>query len=204
MTNHRLHYSQLVLIFLYPKCLYVGIFNWENNLYSIRKNHFFCYGIAMADGNGIFRNKLQWWPYVYSLLIMFGKIIWLKFALIEATNFISRRFGLTTFFKTVCFHTGQDKNSNTMKGWWKLRESFHPPFTLEINYIKWKEKIKGQKCDVKQMPIVLQNPLQLSSPLLQKWLHQTWSAAPLTWPPKWLTASGVPSLLSKDRVNLAW
>ena len=149
----------------------------------------------------------------------------LKFALIEATNFISRRFGLMTFFKTVCFHTGQDKNLFTTKGWWKLRESFHPPFTLEINYIKWKEKIKGQKCDVKQMPIVLQNPLQLSSPLLQKWLHQTWSAAPLTWPPKWLTASGVPSLhkatpltrptewltasgvrslLSKDRVNLAW
>ena len=67
---------------------------------------------------------------------LFGKIIWLKFALIEATNFISRRFGLMTFFKTVCFHTGQDKNSNTMKGWWKLRESFHPPFTLRTNYIK--------------------------------------------------------------------
>ena len=43
------------------------------------------------------------------------KIFWLKFALIEATNFISRRFGLMTFFKTVCFHTGQDKNLNTMK-----------------------------------------------------------------------------------------
>ena len=46
---------------------------------------------------------------------MFGKIFWLKFALIEATNFIGQRFGLMTFFKTVCFHTGQDKNLNTMK-----------------------------------------------------------------------------------------
>ena len=75
---------------------------------------------------------------------LFGKIFWLKFALNEATNFISRRFGLTTFFKTVCFHTGQDQKLNTTKGWWKLRESFHPPFTLRINYIKEKEKLRAK------------------------------------------------------------
>ena len=98
------------------------------------------------------------------MYILWGKIFWLKFALIEATNFISRRFGLMTFFKTVCFHTGQDKNLFTTKGWWKLRESFHPPFTLEINYIKWKEKIKGQKCDVKQMPIALQKSSSIIIP----------------------------------------
>ena len=71
---------------------------------------------------------------------MFGKIIWLKLALIEATNFISRHFVLMTFFKTVCFHTGQDKNQNTTKGLWKLKESFHPPFTLRINYINKRKK----------------------------------------------------------------
>ena len=75
---------------------------------------------------------------------VFGKIIWLKLALIEATNFISRHFVLMTFFKTVCFHTGQDKNQNTTKGLWKLKESFHPPFTLRINYIK-KKKNKLRK-----------------------------------------------------------
>ena len=63
---------------------------------------------------------------------VFGKIIWLKLALIEATNFISRHFVLMTFFKTVCFHTRQDQKLNTIKVCWKQRKLFHPPFTLSI------------------------------------------------------------------------
>ena len=75
--------------------------------------------------------------------ILYGKIVWLKFALIWTTIFICRRFGLMTFFKTDCFHTEQDQNYIITKVWWKLGESFHLPITEIKSYIKRKLKIKN-------------------------------------------------------------
>ena len=68
-------------------------------------------------------------------LVLYGKIVWLKFALIWTTIFICRRFGLMTFFKTDCFHTEQDQNYIITKVWWKLGESFHLPITEIKSYI---------------------------------------------------------------------
>ena len=72
--------------------------------------------------------------------ILYGKIVWLKFALIWTTIFICRRFGLMTFFKTDCFHTEQDQNYNKTKVWWKLGESFHLPITEIKSYMLHKKK----------------------------------------------------------------
>ena len=59
--------------------------------------------------------------------ILWGKIVWIKFAKIWLTIFISQRFGTMTFFKTDCLHTGQDENYLKTKVWWKQGESFHLP-----------------------------------------------------------------------------
>ena len=77
---------------------------------------------------------------------LFGQIFWLKFALIEATNFIGRRFGLMTFFKTVCFHTGQDKNLRTTKneGLVKTEGVISSPIYIKDYLHKRKGKNKGK------------------------------------------------------------
>ena len=100
-----------------------------------------------------------------------------------------------TFFKTDCFHTEQDKNYITSKGWWKPGESFHLPITENKSYIKRNFKKMNGKwwcwsnafTKVHQLQqFYLQFPSSRSSP--------TWSAAPLTCTTGWPTSTQVTSI----------